>query len=152
MNEWPCVCGASNPGAQLFCEQCGSTAASPNMPLPGTSPDPAGCGTCAAILEKRKAYRPGDMTWPAHHCFRCGTHDASVQSFHVDTPDTKDRQTRLCSSCWVPALRRRSTCAHAWAEGLRDGAKCERCAFQIQGDRELFREYMRQIEARTVTL
>lgn len=127
-------------------------AAQPSTPVLGTSSDPAKCATCAAILDKRKEYRPGDTSWPTNHCFVCGTHDASVNGFPEDTPCLTDRGVRMCSSCWIPALRRRSTCEHAWARGARDGEKCERCALEIQGHRDLFREYMRQIEARSVTL
>ena len=121
-------------------------------PYLGVSPDPEKCATCAAIYDKRKEYRPHDTSVPAHHCYGCGTHESGVAVFPDDTPCVSDRGMRLCTGCRMPALIRRSTCAHEWARGRRNGEHCERCELEITGHRELFREYMRRIAERAVAL
>ena len=130
---------------------CGWTA-TPIAPVTGVSPDPEKCATCALIFEARKKYRPGDVSVPANHCYGCGTHDHGVGPFTLDTPCIPDRGMRVCSACMFPMLRRRSTCSHEWAAGKRNGEHCERCELEITGNRELFREYMRQMAERAVSL
>jgi len=113
-----------------------------------THPDPERCLACIKIRDERSR---GAWT-PVQHCYACGSHDSSVRAFEDDTPCLEDRGKRLCSGCQIPALRRRATCPHEWAAGRRNGETCGRCALEIQGHRELFREYMRQIAARAVAL
>ena len=89
----------------------------------------------------------------AETCERCGTVDKGVRAFHADDPEAKpdDRGARLCASCWIPALKRRATCAHEWAKGKRNAEKCSPCEEEID-QRQQFREAMAKIEARNVTL
>jgi len=137
-------CGKYVQGRKCSCGWAGRSIS----PFLGVSGDPDKCATCAGIHEKRKEYRAHDTSVPTHHCYACGTHDSSVTTFPEDSPCTSDRGMRLCSSCYMPALVRRSTCTHEWARGRRNGEHCERCEREITGQRELFREYMRQIAAR----
>lgn len=87
-------------------------------------------------------------------CTRCGTVSKSVAVFHPDDPEAKpeDRGQRLCGGCWIPALKRRATCAHEWAKGRRDAEKCAACEAVITDLRQQFREAMAKIEARNLHL
>lgn len=80
-------------------------------------------------------------------CHRCGDHSPSTGPFHPDDleADPQDRGVRLCPSCWIPALKRRAArCVH--------GQLCVRCSAQIALDRAEFRDHMRKVEVRSISL
>lgn len=103
--------------------------------------------TCVQCNEPRPKQ---DETKLEVTCEHCGTPTIrkELNYFHLDTMELRDRGAHICASCWIPALRRRSTCEHMYRQGKRGGEKCVTCEGEITSLREKFREHMRVVEAR----
>lgn len=133
------------------CPECGRRLHGAKCPC-GWSASTDAETSCKACKKERED-RTGTF-FCIERCLRCGVHDRGVKAFFADDPDAKpeDRGKRLCASCWIPALKRLATCAHAWTQGLRDGEKCATCEADVADQRQQFREAMAKIEERNVTL
>ncbi len=94
----------------------------------------------------------GEKSTTSRTCARCGEESNGVSPFHPGDLEAweDDRGVRLCASCWIPALRRRATCAHL--RPAQTGEKCLTCTAAIDRLRAQFRAYGVVIEERNVLL
>lgn len=94
------------------CPECGrrvtglACACGWRAPVDAEATSCAGCKREAAAAERTP---PGHF-YCVNRCARCGAHSQSVTAFHPDDDEAhpSDRGMRLCPSCWIPALRRRT--------------------------------------------